>query len=315
MRSILLAPLLLGLGLLAHVGTATAGTVTLKKSSSSAKSEHVDDSGISYAAGNVTDGKASTVWVEGVSGSGMGEWVEIDLGGEKEITGFKIWNGNWYTWDFWERHNRIKDLKVEFSDGSSQDFVLKDEFAPELVSFPAPVKTSKLRLYVKGIYNGNTFNDTCVSEVQVFDKTPDPTVPVKAFAASSTYPADNDGNYEPVNVSDGLADSMWCEADSGDGSGQWLEFDFGQPRKVSKLQAINGNGYSFGMNMKANTATKATLTFDGGSPQQIEMKGGTLTQTYDFTPQTASKVRITFDEVKQGKEFNDLCISEAAFLE
>ena len=135
------------------------------------------------------------------------------------------------------------------------------------------------------------------------------------YAASSVYAADNDGNYEPVNVSDGLADSMWCEADPGDGAGQWLEFDFGKPTAVSKLRIINGNGYSFGMNMKANAATAATLTFDGGKAQKIDLKPTALEQTVSFSSTTASKVRVTFDTIRPGKEYNDLCISEAAFLQ
>ncbi len=296
-------------------GSAMAGQVKLKKSMASAKSSHLDDSGISYEAKNIADGKASTVWVEGEDGSGLGSWVQIDLGESKSVTGLKLWNGNWYTWDFWERHNRIKDLKVEFSDGSTKEFTLTDEFKPESIDFGGAVQTDSIRLYVKSIYGGNTFNDTCLSEVLVFDGAPSKVAEVKSYAASSVYAADNDGNYEPVNVSDGLADSMWCEADAGDGSGQWLEFDFGGAKSVSKLRIINGNGYSFGMNMKANAATKATLTFDGGSPQTIDLKASSLEQTISLSPTTASKVRITFDEIRKGKEYNDLCVSEAAFLE
>ena len=36
-------------------------------------------------------------------------------------------------------------------------------------------------------------------------------------------------------------------------------------------------------------------------------------QDIAFTPVSTSKVKITFDKVAKGKEFNDLCISEARF--
>ena len=291
-----------------------AGKIKLKKSMATAKSEHIDDSGIDYSASNIADGKASTVWVEGEDGSGLGSWVEIDFGETRTVTALKVWNGNWYTHDFWERHNRIKDMKIEFSDGTTETVVLQDQHAPEVVKLAKPKETSKVRLFVKGIYRGNTFNDTCISEVQIIDDTPDVEVPVKTYAASSTYPADTDGDYEPPNMSDGLGDSMWCEASEGDGTGEWVEFDFGARKEISKLRLINGNGYSFGFNMKSNLALKASLTFDGGSPEQVSLKPSMMSQTVDFGSKTASKVRMTFDEVKAGKEFNDLCISEAAFL-
>ena len=40
-----------------------------------------------------------------------------------------------------------------------------------------------------------------------------------------------------------------------------------------------------------------------------------MKQTLSFPTKPTSKVRVTFTEVKKGKEFNDLCISEAVFFE
>ncbi len=38
-----------------------------------------------------------------------------------------------------------------------------------------------------------------------------------------------------------------------------------------------------------------------------------MKQTISFPEHETSKVRITFTEVYKGKEFNDLCVSEAYF--
>lgn len=302
--------------LLASMVATPASAAIVKVANVRASSTEVDPSGtVSYAASNLIDAKASTVWVEGEQGSGLGSWVEFDLGGSRTITGLRIWNGNWYTTDFWQRHNRVKNLTVRFSDGSEQDFTLADEQKPEEIHFKKPVTTSSVKLFIKGIYSGTTFNDTCLSEVQVLDPAPSDTIPVASVAASSVYPPDTDGSYEPVNVGDGLLDTMWCEGDEeGDGTGEWIEFDFGQPRTVSKFRLSNGNAYSFAFNMKGNRARSMQLSFSDGSTETVEVKPTMLPQVVSFPAHTTSKVKVTFTGVVRGMTYNDLCISEMNFL-
>jgi len=294
----------------------TAQAAVLKPSGVSASSSHSETEGVNYEEKNLTDSKQSTVWVEGDSGSGLGAWVQIDLPEETEVESFRIWNGNWYTHDFWQRHNRVKELEVEASDGTKYTFNLADEMAPETVEFAKPVKTSFLRFKIKGIHKGSTFNDTCLSEIQLLDAAPEAFVPVSSFTASSTYPPDGDGSYEPKQMADHLLDSMWCEAsEEGDGTGEWVEFQFESSTSISKVQMNNGNAYSFKYNMKANRAKAMTLTFSDGSSEQVSVKPSMMKQVVSFSPRTTSKVRVTFDEIMKGTEYNDLCMSEMVFLE
>ena len=88
----------------------------------------------------------------------------------------------------------------------------------------------------------------------------------------------------------------------------------GKPQTVSKLRIVNGNGYSPAYCLKANRASKGTLKFSDGSTHSVDIKTLCLPQTITFPETSTSKVRLTFDEIKAGSEFNDLCISEAAFL-
>ena len=123
-------------------------------------------------------------------------------------------------------------------------------------------------------------------------------------------------SYKAVNVQDGLADSAWCEGDAGDGIGQWLEADFGGTQKVSKLTWINGNAASFPLFMKGNRATDVTLTFSDGSTEKLSAVKSSIRATeVTFPAHSTSSVRITFDAIAKGKEFNDLCVSEAYFHE
>lgn len=296
-------------GSVAHAGAAKVAAID-------ASSTEPPADGVSYEAKNLADGKQSTAWFEGEEGSGLGAHFTLDLGGDKTITGLQVWNGYWYSYDFWERHNRAKEIEVTLSDDSKHTFTLKDEMKPEIVTFDKPVTTSSVKVKIKQIHRGNTFNDTGISEVQVLTAESGGAVSAKGFSASSTYPADGDGDYEPDNIADGILDSMWCEGSKdGDGTGEWLEVDFGASKPVSKLRINNGNAFSFGMFMKANHARQVQLTFSDGSSETVALKGSFMEQTVSFPARNTSKVRLTFVEVKKGKEFNDLCVSEATFLE
>ncbi|MBN1334958.1 MAG: discoidin domain-containing protein [Deltaproteobacteria bacterium] len=275
------------------------------------------DDDVLYRPRNAADGKVSSVWVEGEEGSGLGSWVKLDLGEVRTIHRLRVWNGNWYSWDYWQRHNRIREMEIEFSDGTVQKVTLQDKKIPEVIEFSKPVSTNSVKLKILGIYRGNTFNDTVISEIQVLDDAPEAR-PVPASTADSGHPPeDADGSYEVSNVFDGMSDTMWCENQrSGDGTGTWLELRYATPVTASKLQLVNGNGYALSFWMETNRACQATLSFSDGSSEKVTLRDVMLEQSVPFAKRTASSIRIRFDTVKQGTkakdpDYNILCISEA----
>lgn len=264
-----------------------------------------------YGPERVADGKQGTAWVEGEDGAGLGAWIELNLGGDHRVDTLRVWAGDWYDDTSWKRANRPKELEIKLSDGHTEVVALKD--AREVQEFALGGRTaSTVRVRIKSTYAGSTWLDTGISEIQVLG---DGTPPghVATLSASSHAPADGDGTYVAANAADQLDDSMWCEGDAGDGTGQTLTFDFGAPRSVSTLTWINGIGTSLPLWMKANRATAITLGFDGGATHALEVKPSPRAQTLTFPAQTTSKVTITFGAVMAGKEFNDLCVSEAWF--
>lgn len=308
---------ILVLGLLL-TSTALARPIKLSSMAASATSSYPETEGVNYDPKNLVDSKVSNVWVEGEPGSGLGSSVTLDLGADQSVSGFRIWNGNWYSADFWKRHNRVKDIEVTFADGSKQSFTLKDEMTPETVTFPKAVTTSSLKLTIKSIYGGSTFPDTCISEIQVLDTQPEDYIRPVGGAASTTYPADADSNYDPKNMWDAMLDTMWCENAPGDGTNEWVEEDLGSPKTINKLTIDNGNAYSLSYNVKSNRALKATLKFDDGATEELTLKPVPTPQVLTFSPHTTQKVRITFTQVQKGTDpedpsANDLCISEARF--
>jgi hypothetical protein len=254
------------------------------------------------------DGKLGTAWVEGDAGAGLGAWLELDLGGEQQVHRIRLWGGDWRSWDEWQHANRPKEVELKFSDGSTQTVTLKDEKVAQTFDLGGKT-TSSIRLKLKSTYSGTAWLDTGIAEVQLLG-----TEEGEKASASSIHAEDGDGNYLAANVLDGLADSMWCEGVAGDGTGQWLDVDFGRPRTVSKLQLINGIGSSLVLWLKANTATGLELRFPDGTTEALAIPSPSFRPTeLSFAPRTTQKVRIVVTGVKKGKEFDDLCFSEIRF--
>ena len=238
------------------------------------------------------------------------------LGGEHEVTKLKVWGGFWYSYSYWDRTNRPKEIEVRWSDGTQESFDLADEKKVSELVLDAPKTTSTVRIRIKQVYSGSTWLDTAISEIQVFDSSQDETATVASMSSSSKLAADADGDYEPINVTDGLSDSMWCEGSAdGDGSGEWIEFTFDGEQRVAKLKMINGIGTSLPFWMKGNRVTSGTLTFSDGATESITIRSIMLPQTIEFTARKTRSVRLTMGDVTRGTEFNDLCISEASFEE
>jgi hypothetical protein len=293
----------------------------IKPVSASASSTLPGEPGVSYAAANAMDRKQSTVWVEGdTAGNGLGTTLEFDLGGTYTVTELHVWNGNWYTFDFWNRHNRVKELIITFSDGSKETHVLKDEMVMQVLKLKKPVSTSSVTLKINQVYRGTTFPDTVISEVVIYDDQPSNVVTPVAFRDSSHLEADADGSYEASNVGDLVLDSMWCEAASGNGLGEWIEIDFGKPVQITKMSLVNGNAYGLSYWMKSNRVTGLELSFSNGSTQTVTVKNVMLPQLIALEPVTTTKVKLKVTGVHPGKDaatdeaYDCVCISEAAFL-
>jgi hypothetical protein len=280
----------------------------------SASSTYPAEKGVVYDAKQAKDGKVGSSWVEGDKGSGLGSWIEVDLGTSQDVKMIRLWGGLWYSYDLWTRANRPKSVELTFSDGSTELHELTDEMVAQTLTLKKPRKTKTVRVKVKEVYKGTTWFDTAISEIQVFDGQKDSYAAVGSYGVSSVLPEDADGNYKPENMNDGIGDSMWCEGNSeGDGVGEWIEFNFPGPQKVGKLTLVNGIGSSLGGWMKGNRASQARLNFSDGSSEVVEIKNSFRPQVISFSPRTATGVKLTFTKIMKGKEYNDLCLSEAVF--
>ncbi|TKH33325.1 hypothetical protein C1I59_23220 [Paenibacillus polymyxa] len=124
-----------------------------------------DQAGNSYAARNIMDGDASTAWCEGVKGDGIGEWIKIDFGSMQELKGVELINGLAKSSKAFQANNRVKRMKLEFSNGQTMmvdnDFI-RNEFLDN------PIHTSFVKITIEAVERGTKYHDTCMSEIRFF---------------------------------------------------------------------------------------------------------------------------------------------------
>ena len=128
-----------------------------------------------YVAENVCDGDEDTAWVEGKAGDGIGEYIKLKLEEETIVHGIKVSNGYYKNSDLYYRNNRVKKVKLTFSDGSSKTYKLDDNFLEVCdVEFDEPVLTSTIKVEILSVYKSESINgkkaykDTCITELEVY---------------------------------------------------------------------------------------------------------------------------------------------------
>jgi hypothetical protein len=116
------------------------------------------------------DGTLVKAW--GVHGEGIGEWIKIVFPSVRTITRVGIVPG--YTkshpkyGNLFRLNNRVKGVQLEFSDGSSVQFTFTDDERMQYINLDPPVRSQYVKITIKSIYRGTKWNDTLISEVEVW---------------------------------------------------------------------------------------------------------------------------------------------------
>ena len=116
----------------------------------------------------IYDEDYDTAWAEGAEGDGTGEWVELKAEEEIEVNGFEILNGYGKSDDLYYKNNRVKKVKIEFSDGSYIEKTLEDSEYWQEIGLNNTVKTSTIKITILEVYSGSMYQDTCISEIRVY---------------------------------------------------------------------------------------------------------------------------------------------------
>jgi hypothetical protein len=143
-----------------------------------ASTENMDGSDY-YPALQAVDGATSTCWEEGVSGNGVGQWLEVSLGERSYVSAIRMIPGykkNEDGWDRWWSNGRVRKARFTYDDGSSDTFSFTQGKNWQTFTLPAPKLTSSVKMTILSAYPpknvAHKANDTSVSEIGVKGWTP-----------------------------------------------------------------------------------------------------------------------------------------------
>ncbi|MCP4871162.1 MAG: hypothetical protein GY898_20835 [Proteobacteria bacterium] len=270
------------------------------------------EKGIVYGADNMLDEQVATMWVEGEGSAGLGKYIEVQFDGDVELAKIRIWGGCFIDQEFFERHNRLAQIELKFTDFTSQKFDINDEMTPQWLELEEPKSVDKVKIYLRRVHEGNTWNDTAISQIQFFDKGgPTEWIEGMSATASSEYPDENNAYGAHLAV-DGWLDTHWVEG-AASGDGEFIDVDLGGSKSLSKFAITTGFDTTDGLFQGNNRAGKVTLAFSDGSTQKFDLADSRGLQVFDLKPVTASKVKVTFSGIRKGKTTDDLYIGEVRF--
>lgn len=113
-----------------------------------------------YNPDNIIDGNHNTAWIEGVSGNGEHEWLQVVFK-KKILINLIAIDGEYKG----QKNNRVKKIRISFSDGVSKHCVLEDIPKSQQFFLEEPQATQWIRFEILEVYEGERFADTPISEV------------------------------------------------------------------------------------------------------------------------------------------------------
>jgi hypothetical protein len=123
---------------------------------------------IEYSGNNLLMSIKDGPWVEGVSGDGIGEYIELDYSESylNEINGIVISNGfvSENNPDLYIKNNRVKRILIEGDNGRFRnEYDILDTANLQTIRFP--INVSKIKITILDIYKGTTWDDTCINMI------------------------------------------------------------------------------------------------------------------------------------------------------
>jgi len=123
--------------------------------------------GNSYGPSNLFAGSDSVAWVEGKSGHGIGEWIAIEFESMRTVRSVVVRNGYQKSNDIFQKNNRVRQMRVLFSQGETHTLTLQDRFGSELHSFPKPIQAYWVKFVIDDVWAGNKYSDTAITKLLV----------------------------------------------------------------------------------------------------------------------------------------------------
>lgn len=137
-------------------------------------SSYIDKKGTHGPTKDAVDGNSNTSWQCGDYGYGTGEWLILfnPNASAVRVNKITVYNGfqstayNTSEKDFYYLNTRVEDFRLEFDDGSTEHFSLRDSKGAQNFTFESR-DTCYVKFVIESVYAGDEYKDTCVAEVIV----------------------------------------------------------------------------------------------------------------------------------------------------
>lgn len=130
-------------------------------------SEYISKIGKDYGAYNVIDHDSSTAWQEGAQDAGIGQSITFRLKEPAIVSGMRIENGKQSSEEDFYNNNRIALLRMFGEEKIT--IALEDVMGAQYIVFENPILMDEIVLKIQSVYSGYKFNDTCVSEISLYE--------------------------------------------------------------------------------------------------------------------------------------------------
>ncbi len=290
--------------------------------------------GYTFEPGSLADDRIYNFWVAGGEGGGLGQHIKYYFDGSQTVTGMEIWNGCQVDRESFEARARVK--KIAFQVGFDKfEIDVADQFGKQVIKFDEPYTVSNLRLFLKGIYKGKTWDQIAITEIRFINDDPEEYLAGTTATASSAL---DEGDYGAANVVDTFIDSLWCEGvgAAGDedrkrgkdepeqtgmdasrsltkkdgGIGEWVKVDLGGRRSVGRIGIVIGDTYDQQSFSYTSRPAVLKVQFSDGTKKTWTMEDCADWQYLDVGGVTANWIKFTIDDVTLGKRYNDTAIAE-----
>lgn len=114
---------------------------------------------------NFLDSESGKAWCEGAVGYGIGEAVTIRFKPAVRVQEFSFLNGYPKTGDTYKNNSRVKQLRIQTSDGFATVVTVPDKKEAHPIRLARPVKPQWVRFTIVDVYPGARGSDTCIAGI------------------------------------------------------------------------------------------------------------------------------------------------------
>lgn len=122
-----------------------------------------------HPASNVIDGKKTTAWAEAARGVGINEWILLETtdGSKMDLNAIEILGGYHKNDDILYKNGGPGKVRIECDGGYTQESWVNGEYDVGIIVLDEPQLTSYVRITILEAYDGNKYEDTCISEIRM----------------------------------------------------------------------------------------------------------------------------------------------------